>query len=291
MVQIDGSPHDWFEGRAGLEGRGERCCLMVAIDDATSRCMARFHATETTEASFDLLGRWIARYGLPRAIYVDQATIYRVDREPTAKELLAGVTPETQVGRALRELGIELILARSPQAKGRVERANRTLQDRLVKEMRLALNGKGIASVPAGNVFLETFLEDHNRRYAVTPAEAADEHRSVSSLGPGLCLEEILCPREQRIVAQDWCVRWHNHFLQIKPEHQRLQLPGKRVTVICRADQNITLRHDGAKLEYLTLADRPQTQRKRPKKQIVNNKEWKPPASHPWQRPFKTPTP
>ena len=280
MIQMDGSPHDWFEGRA------ESCCLMVAIDDATGTVMARFHRQETTTASFDLAARWMERYGVPRAFYVDRAGIYRPEREATADELLAGKRPLTQFGRAMDELAVELILAHSPQAKGRVERQNSTLQDRLIKEMRLA----GVSSIDAGNTFLHSsFLEDHNHRYAVTAAEPTDEHRPMASLGPGVCLEEILCPREDRIVGEDWCVRWNNQFLQIDKQHQAMHLPGKSVSVISKLDGSLVVRRDGVKLQYITLALRPTAERQRPKRPIVNNQSSTPPATHPWRKSYKQP--
>jgi hypothetical protein len=145
LLQMDGSEHDWFEGRS------ERCVLMVAIDDATSHTLARFHRRETLDAAFDLFGRWTMRHGLPRALYVDRAAIYRADRQPDGDELLAGKTPVTQFGRAMQQLEVELILANSPQAKGRVERRNAVFQDRLVKELRLA----GIDDMERANALLD----------------------------------------------------------------------------------------------------------------------------------------
>src|SRR5581483_5150059 len=151
MLQMDGSHHDWFEGRA------PKCVLMVIIDDATSRTYARFYPAETTEAAFDVFGRWIGRHGIPRSVYVDRHSIYR-DEDHTDKP--------TQFGRAMKQLSVELICAHSPQAKGRVERRNAVFQDRLVKEMRL----RKISSIEQANALLESlFLEDLNQRYAIDP--------------------------------------------------------------------------------------------------------------------------
>jgi len=144
MVQMDGSHHAWFEGRGG------RCCLMVMIDDATGQMRGRFSVGETLLAAMDLFGRWCGEFGVPQSLYVDRAGIYRCDREPTVAELTSKRHPVTQFGRAMKELDVRLILAKSPQAKGRVERANGTLQDRLVKEMRLA----GISTVEQANAWL-----------------------------------------------------------------------------------------------------------------------------------------
>ena len=129
---MDGSEHDWFEGRRG------RAVLMVLIDDATNRTSARFYESETTAAAFDVFGHYVRRQGLPRSLYVDRDSIYRTTREATAEESLEQTGPETQFSRAMRQLGVRLICARSPQAKGRVERRNGVFQDRLVKELRLA---------------------------------------------------------------------------------------------------------------------------------------------------------
>jgi len=187
MVQTDGSHHDWFEGRAA------KCVLMVMIDDATSRTLARFCPAETTEAAFDLFGRWAKRYGIPRSVYADRHSIYRDEDHPEKP---------TQFGRAMKDLGVELIAAHSPQAKGRVERMNGTLQDRLVKEMRL----RHICSITQANALLDAkFLDELNGRYAVKARRDQDLHRAA---GPGVVPEEVLCVQERRVVGNDWCVRW-----------------------------------------------------------------------------------
>jgi transposase len=261
LVQMDGSHHDWFEGRA------DKCVLMVLIDDATNRTYARFYPAETTEAAFDAFGRWVKRHGLPRAVYVDQHGIYR-DKEHPEKP--------TQFGRAMKELGVELIQAHSPQAKGRVERRNAVFQDRLVKEMRL----RNISDMHQANVLLESlFLDDLNRRYAVKAAKEQDLHRPLEKQ---VVLEEVLCVREERVVANDWCVRWHNRWLQIDSEHAALHLPGRKVRVKQLADGRLIAEHKGQRLKYRELGAKPQPVRQ--KKGIVNNRQWKPPASHPWKK-------
>src|SRR5664280_321116 len=153
MVQLDCSHHDWFEGR------GPQCVLMVMVDDATNRMRARFFAEETTHASYDVLAGWARKHGLPASLYVDRDSIYRCEGVESIAEQLAGKQPQPQFGRAMEQLGIELILANSPQAKGRVERMNGTLQDRLVKELRLA----GINDMESANKYLrQKFLSDLN---------------------------------------------------------------------------------------------------------------------------------
>jgi hypothetical protein len=257
---MDGSHHDWFEGR------GLKCVLMVMIDDATSRTYARFYPAETTEAAFDVFGRWAGRPGLPRALYVDRHSIYRDEEHPANP---------TQFGRAMKELGVELILAHSPQAKGRVERRNAVFQDRLVKEMRL----RNISSMERANEFLEgTFLDDLNRRYAVKAAGEQDLHRPLDR---GLVLEELLCVQEQRVVGKDWCVRWQNRWLQIEASHAALNLPGRRVLVKHLADGGLIVAHKGQRLSHRELQGKPQPARR--KKAIVNNRKWTPGPRHPWK--------
>src|ERR1035437_7193077 len=172
MIQMDGSHHDWFEGR------GSPCVLMVLIDDASNCTYARFYPAETTVAAFDVFGRWVVRQGVPRSVYVDRHGIYRDEEHPEKP---------TQFGRAMKEQGVELICAHSPQAKGRVERRNAVFQDRLVKELRL----RNISDREQANALLEKmFLADLNRRYAVEAREAGGLHRG---LPPGLALGGVLC--------------------------------------------------------------------------------------------------
>ena len=262
MLQMDGSHHDWFEGRAG------KCVLMVVIDDATNRNYARFYPAETTEAAFDVFGRWVGRHGLPRSLYVDRHGIYRDDDHPEKP---------TQFGRALKELDVGLILAHSPQAKGRVERRNAVFQDRLVKEMRL----RKIRSMEAGNALLEGgFLADLDRRYAVSPQKNADLHRTLST---DVSLEEVLCVQEVRVVGQDWCVRWQNRWLQIDVRHEALRLAGRKVLVKRRGDGRLVVQYQAEPLTYRELAARPVAAKNR--KVAVNNRSWKPPVDHPWKRP------
>jgi hypothetical protein len=263
MVQKDGSHHDWFEGRAAA------CVLMVMIDDATSTVLARFYPAETTEAAVDLFGRWAKRYGIPRSIYADRHSIYRDEDHPEKP---------TQYGRAMKELSVQLIAAYSPQAKGRVERMNATLQDRLVKEMRL----RGIRSMQAGNDLLEAkFLGEINKRYSIKPRRGQDLHRPVDAAG--IVLEEVLCVAEQRVVGNDWCVRWRGRWLQVDARHVGLNLPGKRVTVKQRGDGELVVLRDAERLTFKELRAKPT--RAKTSKPVVNNKRYKPAASHPWNRP------
>ena len=261
LVQMDGSHHDWFEGRGGV------CVLMVMIDDATNLTYARFYAAETSVAAFDVFGRWVARQGLPRSLYVDRHSIYRDEDHPDRP---------TQFGRAMKALSVELIQAHSPQAKGRVERRNAVFQDRLVKEMRL----RNISDMAGANALLEgLFLADLNRRYAVTPLADQDLHRSLQA---GVVLEEVLCEQDRRVVGQDWCVRWRNRWLQIDVRHAALKLPRRSVLIKHRADGKLIVEHKGERLTCIELTARPSPAK--PRKTIVNNRRWKPGTNHPWNR-------
>jgi Integrase core domain len=260
LVQMDGSHHDWFEGR------GPWCVLMVMIDDATSLTYARFYQAETTDAAFDVFGRWVNQRGLPRSVYVDRHSIYRDEDHPEKP---------TQFGRAMKELGVRLIQAHSPQAKGRVERRHAVFQDRLVKEMRL----RKINRLDQANALLEEmFLAEVNRRYAVKPADDQDLHRCVEE---DVNLPNVLCVVEDRVVGNDNCVRWRNRWLQIDAKHANLRLPRKKVTVRQRGDGTMVIEHQRRELTMKEIGSKPKAAR--PKKALINNRQWKPPATHPWK--------
>ncbi len=232
LVQMDTSIHDW------TEGRGEPMVLVNMIDDATSRVLCGFYEGETVEAHFDLLGRWLRRYGRPVALYTDRDSIFQ--HQAKGKGDPDGLT---QFGRALRELGIELILARSPQAKGRVERFFETAQDRWVKELRLA----GVATRAEANALLQgRLIAEFNRRFAVAPAQGADAHRP---LGPGHNLAAILSAQYERVVANDYTVRFESRIYQVgKPVYPGLRRG--RVVIELRLDGTMALRFGGKYLDY-----------------------------------------
>jgi hypothetical protein len=221
LLQLDGSFHDWFEGRGGPG----RSCLLSLVDDATGTMAARFAPEETTWGAVAVLRGWIERHGVPRALYVDAKNVYV--RPPTTRELVNGREPRTQFGQMCARLGIELITARSPQAKGRIERNHGTSQDRLVKKLRLA----GVATLEAGNQFLDTqYLTDHNRRFAQPAAATLDAH---TPLARHLRLDEVFALEEERLLGNDWVVQYHNRALQVRPTRaaQRHVAPGRRVLV------------------------------------------------------------
>ncbi|MEI7903745.1 MAG: ISNCY family transposase, partial [bacterium] len=278
LVQMDGSAHDWFEGRRAS------CVLFVMIDDATGRVFCRFYEAEDTASAFDLLGRYVRKYGLPMGLYVDKDSIYRVN-DPLAREQgrERGQVPLTQFGRAMEQLAVELICADSPQAKGRVERCHGTLQDRLVKAMRLA----GISTLAEANEFLEReFLCSHNRRFMSRPASAADVHRNVP---PGPALAEVLCVQEKRVVGRDWCVAYEGQVLQLDERHEKLSLTGRTITVLKLPSGLLRLLHRGKRLQWRLVPSRPARQAAPPVKAAA--RPWRPPTAHPWRAPFVKPAP
>jgi Helix-turn-helix domain len=274
LVQMDASIHDW------LEGRGEELVLITMIDDATSRLAARFYRAGTVEAHMDLLERWLRKYGRPHALYTDRHSIF----EPHEKgQPLADPDAETQFGRALRELDVELIRAHSPQAKGRVERSFGTAQDRWVKELRLAK----AKTCEQANAVLEKLVPDHNRRFAKTALKPTDAHRR---LGPDHRLESILSLQVERVVANDYVVRWANRFYQLLPPVHPGQRGG-RVVIEERRDGTMAIRFGKHYLEYREIvatqrsgegdavAKKPGMQRKRPM-----SPSRQPKADHPWRK-------
>jgi hypothetical protein len=269
MVQLDGSHHDWFEGRA------KRAVLMVMVDDATSKTYAQFFEEETTRASFDMFAQWARRYGVPQSVYVDRDSIYRCERVATVEEQVAGEEPQTQFGRAMKQLGVTLILANSPQAKGRVERRNAVFQDRLVKEMRLA----GISDVSAANEFLrKTFLPEMNRRWTVKAASQADVHRAMPQQ-----LDAILSWEVERVVQRDWTVVCERRWYQIDKKHEALSLAGRKVTVRERRCGKVELVHKGRVLRARELPAKPERAQLEPRR-VGRVRLVKPAAAHPWKR-------
>ena len=277
LVQMDGSLHDWFEGRGSTGLWDGMCVLMTVIDDATGRRRGRFHASESLGAAMDCLGLWIGEFGIPGAVYVDRHSNYRSDREATAAELKAGREPVTQFGRAMEELGVELILARSPQAKGRVERSNGVMQDRLVKEMRLA----GIAGIEQANAWLASsgYLKKLDGRFGVAAADPVDGHRPLT-----VTLADVLCEKAARCVGLDGCVQWRGRVLQLTDAPASL----RDVEVWERFDGTLTVSAASGPVNWTELskaahAVRQQaTRRAKRKKPIVNNKVPKPTArQHP----------
>ena len=242
LVQLDGSEHDWFEGR------GAKCALLVFIDDATSRILyARFITVEDTVNLMRCTKAYLKINGRPVAIYVDKDSIYKINRQASIDEELRDVMPLSQFTRAMGELGVEMIFANSPQAKGRVERGFRTHQDRLVKELRLA----GISDMAAANKFLETFyIAKHNEKFAVAPASRINAHRPLLKTHR---LEEILCVKLNRTLANDYTLRFDNKFFQVTKDQDIRIRPRDIVTIEEWLDGSIHLRFKGIYLRYKNI--------------------------------------
>ena len=278
LVQIDGSPHDWFEGRA------PKCCLLVFIDDATSKIQGlRFEESETTAGYFRLTKDYLLTHGRPVAYYSDKYGVFKVNN---ASEL----NPDpgtTQFHRALTELGIQLICANSPQAKGRVERANQTLQDRLVKELRL----RGIRSIEEANVYLPEFIADHNRRFAVIPASAVNAH--VPECLSAAELDSVLCCKETRKLSKNLEFSYKNRIYRILSKGKGYRLRHAKVTV-CAIDGEVRqIIHKGHDLQFNYIEKSSKQPIVATKKEISNllthdsrtaNRSRKPSATHPWRQ-------
>lgn len=276
LVQLDGSHHEWFEKR------GERCCLMKLIDDATSKRMARLSEEETIFSAMELLWRWIDRYGIPRALYTDKKNVYVVDEKTRQRAAESGEEVLTQFGTACKKLGIEIITAHSPQAKGRVERSHGTYQDRLVKELRLA----EINTIAAANELLDSgYGEQLSEKFAVAPRAKADYHRAPK----GYDLAAIFCLEEERTVQRDWTVRFANQFFQLEAPDKNMSPRGK-VLVQRYLDDSLHFRYREQELRFTILPERPQPaakpckRKQRPRSAADSKtKQVAPAANHPWR--------
>lgn len=275
LVQLDGSFHEW------LEGRGPKGCVMNLVDDATSTILMRMGSEETIWAAVGVLRAWIEQYGVPQALYTDWKNVYV--REPTEQELLRGEVPVTQFGRMCERLGIRIIAASSPEAKGRVERNHGTHQDRLVKKLRL----KKIGSYAAANTYLEgQYLAEHNERFAVEPASPKDYH----SRGPkGPELEDVFRLETERVIGNDWVVRYANRYFQVQ-RHGRKYAPARAQVTVCEwEDGRLEIRYRGARVEWVEIAA-PAARRVQPAATAkpVRHRTVVPKADHPWKQNYKT---
>jgi hypothetical protein len=271
LVQLDGSFHLWYEGRA------PRGCLMNLVDDATGRTLARLGGEETIWAAADVLRRWIEAYGVPLALYTDWKNVYV--RVPNAAEQVTGVVPRTQFGRMCASLGIQIIAANSPQAKGRVERNHGTHQDRLVKKLRRL----GIADAPAANAFLETtYLPEHNARFAQAPASPDDFHRRTPSR---TTLDRVLQLEETRVLSNDWVIRYDTRYFQVA--RQSPQAPA-RSTVLVRENASgaIEIRYRDRLMPWREIAAplKLTPAAKRTPLSTAPHRPARPSADHPWRR-------
>jgi len=278
LVQADGSPHAWFEER------GESCNLLVFIDDATGKLKyLHFVDEETTNNYFRAMDTYITNFGKPMAIYVDKHSIFKTTRFADGFSGIDDSLKETQFTRAMRELGIEVICANSPQAKGRVEKVNETLQDRLVKEMRL----EGINTMEEGNKYLPVFIIDFNRRFSVEPKDPGDAHRPLL---PTENLKDILIKKEVRILSKNLTFQYKANLYQVSEERPVYTLRHAPVEVREDRDENITAYYKGKNLAIRIAKERQLTKIVNSKelteemKLIVAGKTIKPSADHPWRR-------
>lgn len=234
LIQLDGSPHDWFEGRA------DECTLLVFIDDATSTIMhIYFCESESTLSYMTATRQYIDKHGKPIAFYTDKHGVFRVNNTRNADQ-----NRLTQYGRALKELNIELICANTPQAKGRVERANKTLQDRLTKEMRLA----GISGIEAANQWLEGFIEDYNRRFAKPAKRQQNVHRPVYETQDELY--DIFSWQLTRQVSNALTLQYDRVRYLLDDTQENASLPGKNVMIYDYPDGSIDIKHLGRSLGF-----------------------------------------
>jgi transposase len=274
LVQLDGSFHAW------LEERGPRGCLMNLVDDATGTTLCRMGEQETIWAAVGVLSAWMEKYGVPRALYTDWKNVYV--REPTAKELLHGKPGLTQFGRMSERLGIKIIAASSPQAKGRVERNHGTHQDRLVKKLRR----KKIATHAALNQYLEKeYCDDHNQRFAVDASSEVDYHLPA----PGARQRrEIFRLETERVLGNDWVVRHDNRFYQVE-RRSRLHAPAQSAVLVCEwEDGSIEIQYRGQKLPWHEIEERP----RKPEVVAQKRRRQSTPAAthmpnHPWRRSYQ----
>ena len=263
MVQMDGSHHDWFEGR------GPWCVLMGYVDDATGTVYARFYEYEGTLPAMDGFKRYMRLYGLPQSVYLDRHSTYKSMAKQTVEEQLNDIRPMSHFEKSLAELGVKVIHAYSPQAKGRIERLFGTFQDRVVKEMRLV----GVTSITEGNTFLDGYLPEYNTKYAKEAAQKADFHRPIVNRR---ALDTILAIKTERALRNDFTIAHNKKLYQVKNN-----IRTKKVIVEERTDGSMRVLHNGQKLSYHEIVARPITEKKIVKKP-KRVRTWKPSYSHPW---------
>ena len=236
LVQFDGSHHDWFEGRNREEGKA---VLLASRDDANNLVSARFYQFEGTKPVFDFWLRYIGNFGKPKAIYLDNHGTYKVNQKIALDEKTL-----TQFGRACEELNIELINAKSPQAKGRIENLFGTLQDRLVKELRL----KGISTIKEANAFLEAeFLPEFNQRFQKLAKKKADFHQPLTIKDN---LEKSFSIKSERLINNDFTISFKNHWYQLDKVQPKLVLPRSKVTIEERLNNSLVIEQEGKTLNY-----------------------------------------
>lgn len=276
LVQFDGSYHDWFEGR---NSHLPEVCLLAAIDDATGTITgASFGANESVEAVFTFWMEYVRIHGAPSEIYLDKFSTYKINhKEATANEELM-----TQFRRAMHSLGTRLIFANTPQAKGRVERLFETLQDRLVKEMRL-LN---LNTIKEANIFLkDTFVPWYNSRYAVIPKSGSDCHRGLD-ISTGVKLKSIFAKQYARGINNDFTVRYRSDYYQLKEIQPTTVFKTDKVLIEERLNGTIKIKYKDHYLNFFRLPDKPSKVTSSPIVLTEHKSNWIPPQDHPWRQKF-----
>jgi transposase-like protein len=268
MVQMDGSHHDWFEGR------GPWCVLMGYIDDATGTVYARLYEYEGTLPAMDGFKRYIRLYGLPQSVYLDRHSTYKVTSKQTLEEELNDIQPMSHFEKSLATLAVKVIHAYSPQAKGRVERLFGTFQDRVVKEMRLA----GVTTIAEGNIFLDAYLPEFNAKYAKEAAQKANFHRPIVNKR---ALDTILSIKTDRSLRNDFTIAHNKKLYQIKSN-----IRAKKLTMEERTDGTMRIIHNGQQLRYQEIHTRP-VRIEKPVEKTMARKVWMPSEAHPWKSPAK----
>jgi transposase len=249
LLQFDGSHHDWFEAK------GAECCLLNCVDDATGKVYLKFALSENTRDVLLTMWEYVKNHGIPRSIYTDRASVYYAEGKLT------------DFGRAMKQLNIEIIYAKSPQAKGRVERFNRTLQDRLIK----ALREEGISNIAEANKYLQdVFTEKFNQRFAVNP-EVPDVHRSTE----GYQLENIFCYKTSRQVRNDYTINLSGGYIQLLKGASPLPRPKQDVTVSKWLNGGLHIYFNEQELNFTELSGKPAKK---------GYKTIKPPKDHPWRK-------
>lgn len=269
MTQMDGSPHDW------LEGRGPKLVLMGYKDDATGDVFARFYWYEGTFPAMDGLWRYIQKYGIPQSVYLDKHSTYKSPAKPSIEDELEDTQPMTQFGRACEELEIEVIWANSPQAKGRIERQFRTFQHRLVKELRLA----AAKTLEEANKVLAAYLPKYNKRFSVAAANGTNLHRPIPK---NLDLRTVFCVKEARVLRNDFTVSYKTKLYQILDAVRARSLEVREWL-----DGSLHISHKGQEVRFREVNHRPgkeESPKPDPKPRLVT----KPVANHPWRQSYKT---
>jgi hypothetical protein len=267
MIQMDGSGHDWFEGR------GQPCVLMGYIDDATGNPFAEFHSYEGTLPAMGSFKHYVEQYGIPSSLYLDKHSTYKINKKRSIEDDLNDTDPLSQFARAAKELGTRIIYADSPQAKGRIERFFQTFQDRVIKEMRLAR----VKSIEEGNQFLKWYLPVYAKRFNVKPAKDTNLHRPLPK---DIGLDKIFCKKTERALRNDWTVAHDKKLYQVENN-----IRAQKVTVEESPSGSMLMRHKGAILKFKEIAVKPKKimQPKLLKPYVSSSRAHAPAVNHPWK--------